>query len=103
MTTVVRPDILRQIGNTPLVELNSFSTSSVRLFTKLEWFNPFGSVKDRAAYWMVKEAEREGLLKKDKSIIILIILMQHSTRLYTFWLIRKPLLPKRIKVILNRF
>jgi S-sulfo-L-cysteine synthase (O-acetyl-L-serine-dependent) len=70
MTTVVRPDIVRQIGNTPLVELNSFSTSSVKLFAKLEWFNPFGSVKDRAAYWMVKEAERKGLLKKDKSIII---------------------------------
>ena len=43
MTTVVRPDIVRQIGNTPLVELNSFSTSSVKLFAKLEWFNPFGS------------------------------------------------------------
>ncbi|MRN39909.1 MAG: pyridoxal-phosphate dependent enzyme [Nitrosopumilales archaeon] len=70
MTTVARPDIVSQIGNTPLVELNSFSTSSVKLFAKLEWYNPFGSVKDRAAYWMVKEAERKGLLKKDKSIII---------------------------------
>jgi len=69
MTTIARPDILNQIGNTPLVELNSFSTSSVNLFAKLEWFNPFGSVKDRAAHWMVKEAERKGLLKKDKSII----------------------------------
>lgn len=70
MTTVARPDIVSQIGNTPLVELNSFSTSSVKLFAKLEWYNPFGSVKDRAAYWMVKEAERKGLLKKDKSVII---------------------------------
>lgn len=70
LTTVVRPEIVSQIGNTPLVELNSFSTSSVKLFAKLEWFNPFGSVKDRAAYWMVKEAERKGVLKKDKSIII---------------------------------
>src|SRR5438105_7710675 len=70
MTTVVRPDIVRQIGNTPLVELNSFSTSSVKFFAKLEWHNPFGSVKDRAAYWMVKDAEKKGLLKKDKSIII---------------------------------
>jgi S-sulfo-L-cysteine synthase (O-acetyl-L-serine-dependent) len=49
MTTVVRPEIVSQIGNTPLVELNSFSTSNVKLFAKLEWFNPFGSVKDRAA------------------------------------------------------
>jgi cysteine synthase B len=70
MTTVARPDIVGQIGNTPLVELNSFSTSSVKLFAKLEWYNPFGSVKDRAAYWMIKEAERKELLKKDKSVII---------------------------------
>ena len=32
--------------------------------------NPFGSVKDRAAYWMVKDAEKKGLLVKNKSIII---------------------------------
>lgn len=70
MTTIARPDITSQIGNTPLVELDSFSTSSVKLFAKLEWYNPFGSVKDRAAYWMVKDAERKGILKKDKSIII---------------------------------
>ncbi|MFZ0514261.1 MAG: PLP-dependent cysteine synthase family protein [Candidatus Nitrosopolaris sp.] len=70
MTTIARPDIVSQIGNTPLVELDSFSTSSVRLFAKLEWYNPFGSVKDRAAYWMVKDAERKGMLKKDKSVII---------------------------------
>jgi len=70
MTTYARPDIVGQIGNTPLVELNSFSTSSVKLFAKLEWYNPFGSVKDRAAYWMIKEAERKELLKKDKSVII---------------------------------
>ena len=70
MTIVARPDVVSQIGNTPLVELNSFSTSSVKLFAKLEWYNPFGSVKDRAAYWMIKEAERKGLLKKDKSVII---------------------------------
>jgi len=70
MTAVARPDIVGQIGNTPLVELNSFSTSSVKLFAKLEWYNPFGSVKDRAAYWMIKEAERKELVKKDKSVII---------------------------------
>ncbi len=70
MTTLVRPDIVSQIGSTPLVELSSFSTSRLKFFAKLEWFNPFGSVKDRAAYWMIKEAERKVLLKKDRSIII---------------------------------
>src|SRR3712207_6128916 len=70
MTTVARPDIVEQIGQTPIIELRSFSTKSVKLYAKLEWHNPFGSVKDRAAYWMVKHAERTGTLKKDKSIII---------------------------------
>jgi S-sulfo-L-cysteine synthase (O-acetyl-L-serine-dependent) len=70
MTTFARPDIISQIGNTPLVELDSFATGRVKFFAKLEWYNPFGSVKDRAAYWMVKEAERKGMLKRDKSIII---------------------------------
>src|SRR5215212_6910746 len=70
MTAVARPDVAEQIGQTPLVELESFSTENVKLFAKLEWHNPFGSVKDRAAYWMIKHAERKGILKKDKSIII---------------------------------
>jgi cysteine synthase B len=70
MTAVARPDVAEQIGQTPLVELKSFSTENVKLYAKLEWHNPFGSVKDRAAYWMIKHAERKGILKKDKSIII---------------------------------
>ena len=52
------------------MELKSFSSKSVKFFAKLEWHNPFGSIKDRAAYWMIKDAERNGILKKDKSIII---------------------------------
>ncbi len=62
--------ILERIGNTPLIELKNFSTDKVKIFVKLEWFNPFGSVKDRAAYWMIKDAEEKKILKKDKSIII---------------------------------
>ncbi|HET7641930.1 MAG TPA: cysteine synthase family protein [Nitrososphaeraceae archaeon] len=68
--TITRNKVIEKIGNTPLVELNSFSTDSVRLFAKLEWHNPFGSVKDRAAFWMIKDAESKGRLKKEKSIII---------------------------------
>jgi cysteine synthase B len=62
--------IIGRIGNTPLIELKSFSTKKIKIFVKLEWFNPFGSVKDRAAYWMIKDAEEKNILKKDKSIII---------------------------------
>ncbi len=53
-----------------MVELKSFATRNVKFYAKLEWHNPFGSVKDRAAYWMIKDAEKKGVLKKDKSIII---------------------------------
>ena len=70
MTVVERPQVIKQIGQTPLVELRSFSTKDVKLFAKLEWYNPFGSVKDRAAYWMIRHAEKMRILKKDKSIII---------------------------------
>src|ERR671932_2509190 len=62
--------VVDKIGNTPLIELKHFSTNKIKIFAKLEWFNPFGSVKDRAAYWMIKDAEEKKLLKKDKSIII---------------------------------
>ena len=49
-SSVARPDnIIERIGRTPLIELASFSTQNVKLYAKLEWFNPFGSVKDRAA------------------------------------------------------
>ena len=69
-TTVARSDIIERIGRTPLIELTSFSTKHVKLYAKLEWFNPFGSVKDRAAYWMIKDAEKRGILNKGKSVII---------------------------------
>lgn len=69
-TAVAKRDVVERIGQTPLIELKSFSTNNVKFYAKLEWHNPFGSVKDRAAYWMIKDGERKGLLKKDKSIII---------------------------------
>src|ERR671918_240298 len=70
MTTVARPKVIDHIGQTPLIELTSFSTKRIKFYAKLEWFNPFGSVKDRAALWMIKDAEKKGILRKDKSIII---------------------------------
>jgi cysteine synthase B len=70
MTSIIGPEILQRIGNTPLRELTSYSTENIKFYAKLEWYNPFGSVKDRAAFWMVKDAEKKGSLVKDKSIII---------------------------------
>jgi [CysO sulfur-carrier protein]-thiocarboxylate-dependent cysteine synthase len=56
--------ILDTIGNTPLVELKSFSPHpDVQIFAKLEGFNPSGSVKDRIAKMMIEEAEASGNVK----------------------------------------
>ncbi|HEX7736953.1 MAG TPA: cysteine synthase family protein [Ktedonobacteraceae bacterium] len=56
--------ILDTIGNTPLVELQSFSPRpGVQIFAKLEGTNPSGSIKDRIAKKMIEEAEANGRLK----------------------------------------
>ncbi|NIM25755.1 MAG: pyridoxal-phosphate dependent enzyme [Nitrosopumilaceae archaeon] len=67
---VTDSEVLNQVGNTPLVKLNSLSKDKITYFAKLEGHNPFGSVKDRAAYWMIKDGEERGILTKGKSIII---------------------------------
>jgi len=69
MTSIIGPEIVQRIGNTPLYELSN-SNENIKFYAKLEWYNPFGSVKDRAAYWMIKDAEKKGSLLKNKSIII---------------------------------
>ena len=67
---ITNDDPLKRVGNTPLIKLNSLSNEMVSYFAKLEGHNPFGSVKDRAAYWMIKDGEEKGILTKGKSIII---------------------------------
>ncbi len=63
--------ILEQIGNTPLLNLAQINREvpHVTLLAKAEWFNPGGSVKDRAAASIVDEAERAGKLTKDKVLL----------------------------------
>ena len=61
------------IGNTPLLKLNNFSkkmdiTDAV-IYAKLEYLNPTGSVKDRAAFAMICDAEEKGILKGGATII----------------------------------
>lgn len=58
------------IGDTPLVRLNRLQPeNAAQVYLKLEFFNPSGSVKDRAAYQMIIEAEQNGLLKPGSVII----------------------------------
>ena len=60
---------LNRIGNTPMVELRNLDTGPCRLFAKLEFFNPAGSIKDRIALGMVEAAERDGRLKPGGTIV----------------------------------
>jgi cysteinyl-tRNA synthetase len=60
----------RTIGNTPLVEICRLNpNSAVRIFAKLEYFNPGGSIKDRVAVYMIDQAEKRGELTRDKVIL----------------------------------
>jgi cysteine synthase B len=62
--------VLESIGNTPLVKLETINRiPGVTVLAKLEGNNPGGSVKDRIAYYMVKEAEAAGLIKKGDTIL----------------------------------
>ncbi|MBT6121283.1 cysteine synthase A [bacterium] len=62
--------VLDLIGNTPLVKLNKVTSESVATIVgKLEYFNPCGSVKDRAGKAMLEEAEKSGKIDKDTVII----------------------------------
>ena len=63
-------NILETIGNTPMVKINNLNKNpKVNIYAKLEGTNPGGSVKDRIALKMVEQAEKEGILTKEKIII----------------------------------
>jgi cysteine synthase B len=65
------PALIERIGGTPLLRLPRFPavSSRVEIFAKAEWYNPGGSVKDRAALSMIREGERSGALTVGKTII----------------------------------
>lgn len=68
----IKKSTLELIGNTPLVELSNYEKKhelGAQLFAKLEYFNPAGSVKDRAALFMIEDAEKNGILKPGATII----------------------------------
>lgn len=58
------------VGKTPLMDVSRYlNTDNATVLAKLEYFNPAGSVKDRAALQMLNDAESKGILKKDTVII----------------------------------
>jgi cysteine synthase B len=63
-------DIVQAIGHTPLVELKRLSPKpGVRIYAKLESYNPTGSVKDRVARAMIEDAEERGLIRPGQTIL----------------------------------
>lgn len=72
MSNEVASSILQTIGQTPLVRLSRIEEEyhlPYNLYAKLERFNPTGSIKDRAAYYLIKEAKRKGVLQ-DGALVI---------------------------------
>ena len=63
--------VLERVGNTPLLRLEKIGREhpGAGLYAKAEWFNPGGSVKDRAALNMIREGERSGALRPGKTIL----------------------------------
>ncbi len=64
--------ILELVGNTPLLKLNNISQKynlKANIYAKLEYLNPTGSVKDRTAFYIIDQAEKQGLLKQGATII----------------------------------
>ena len=68
----IAKDLTQLIGNTPLLEVERIEKKEnlkARLIVKLESFNPGGSVKDRIAYAMIEDAEKQGVIKPGDTII----------------------------------
>ncbi|WP_433946793.1 cysteine synthase A [Paenibacillus sp. SN-8-1] len=68
----IAKNLTELIGNTPLLELSNYAEDKgihARILTKLEYFNPAGSVKDRTGFALIKSAEEQGLLHKDAVIV----------------------------------
>lgn len=64
-------DISELVGKTPLIDVSDYLGSALpaKIYAKLEYFNPAGSVKDRVALSMIEDAEKKGTLKKGSVII----------------------------------
>lgn len=70
MTAKIVNNITELIGNTPAVKLNRLvGSEDADVYVKLEFFNPSGSVKDRAAFNLIAQAEKDGRLKPGDTII----------------------------------
>ncbi|WP_017303788.1 cysteine synthase A [Spirulina subsalsa] len=66
----IKQGFVGTVGNTPLIRLNSFSDETgCEILGKAEFLNPGGSVKDRAALYIIEDAEKQGLLKPGGTVV----------------------------------
>ncbi len=63
-------NLIDLIGNTPLVRINKMNNGYAYIAVKVEYFNPAGSIKDRAALSMIEAAEKQGIIKPNETVII---------------------------------
>jgi cysteine synthase A len=66
---MIHDSILGTVGNTPIVRINKLAPSHVRMYVKLEAFNPMSSVKDRLALGIILDAEARGALKPGQMVV----------------------------------
>lgn len=106
-------NILDLVGNTPLLHLRRIArgiSPRVKIYAKLEGFNPGGSVKDRAALWMVRDGLRSGKLKAGKTILDstsgntgIALAMVGATLGYPVELVMPSNVSRERKIVLNAF
>src|SRR5262245_20979033 len=61
--------IIETVGHTPVVRIHRLAPPNVRLYVKLEAFNPLGSVKDRLAVGIIEDAEQSGRLSPGQTVV----------------------------------
>ena len=67
---MIHQNILKTIGNTPIVKLNSLTEGlDAEIYCKLEFMNPGGSIKDRIGAWLIEDAEKRGVIKPGGTIV----------------------------------
>ena len=66
---MIHDNILGTVGNTPIVRINKIAPAHVRMYAKLEAFNPMSSVKDRLALGIILDAEARGVLKPGQMVV----------------------------------
>ena len=66
---MIHDSILGTVGDTPIVRINRLAPDGVRMYAKLEFFNPMSSVKDRLALAIIVDAEQRGTLKPGQMVV----------------------------------